>query len=304
MLLLTLSLGVAGFGIATAIYLERPQPPPTTAPAQVAAALPMPAHDPLAAAAAMPSRTEMPPTAASLPAIEPQAGPPVQEAAFEPQAGPPVQEAALEPPPATPAAPPPAVLFAPSSPLAAEPAGSYWVEYGVFAGKAAALRLQAALDRHGLAAVIVETHGQDHRKLLRVRSAPLADPAATHAAVDTARRALRIAALLHRDATAAAPQFRVQFAAFAQLRQAAQLSRDLAESGIAATVSKVQRASGKAFYLVRSMPMPDRAQALALGERGRPLAKTGFLIERSPLHAGIAPQAAVPPPLHRLTEQR
>lgn len=296
MLLLTLALGVTGFGIATAVYLEGPQ---THAPADVAessTALPMPAHDPLTAAAAVPHPAEVQPTPGTLPAIEPQAAPPV--------AAPPVQEAALEPPVAVSPPPAPAIAIAPSSPPAAEapPAveaeGAFWVEYGVFIGRASASRLQEALGQHGLAAVIVATHGQGHRKLLRVRSTPMADLAAAQDAAETARRALRLATLLHHDGAAAAPQFRVQFGTFTEPRQAARLRQELASNGIAATVSSVQRPGGKLLYSVKSTRVPDRTQALALGERGRLVAKTNFLIERAPSHDGAAHRTMHPPQRH------
>jgi cell division septation protein DedD len=283
MLLLTLSLGVTGFGIATAVYLERPPPSVTGGRAPIPAALPMPSHDPLAAAAAVPLPAETPPAPAALPAIEPQAGPP----APPPQTGPSVQAAALE-------SPPPAVVLAP----AAETKASYWVEYGAFLGEASALRLKEALGRHGLVATIVTTHGRDGRKLLSVRSTPLADRADARRAIGEARRALRIAALLHRDnrAAAPAPQFRVQFGAFAKPGPAARLSRELASGGIATTVSSVQEANGKLLYLVQTMPVPDHAQALALGERGRQIAQTDFRIERTRHPAAASHRAPRPPP--------
>jgi cell division protein FtsN len=312
-LLLTLSLGVAGFGIATAVYLEQPAGTGQRETPQVMAAVPAPPHDPLAAAAAVPSGAEAaPPPPIAVPALEPQAGasvppagaaavpapetlPPVASPAPEPQAGPsvpspsgpPAQTAALEPPP-PPAAPPPVALAAPVPPPAAEsPPERYWVEYGVFAREPSALRLQQELRREGLAAIIVATHGRDGRKLLRVRSAPLADLGAAQHDIGAARRGLRLAALLHRGSPAAATaipaaQYRVQFGAFAYPQHAAQLSRELSRGGLAVTVSSVRGASGKPLYLVRSLPVPDHAQAVALGARGQELAQTDFLIERSP----------------------
>lgn len=294
-LLLTFSLGVAGFGIATAVYLERPEPSKASAAAQIPAVQPAPPHDPLAAAAAVPVPAEAPPPApADLPALEPQAG-----ATLPPQAGPPPQEAALEPPPTAPAL---AVAAAPAPEAVAELPARYWVEYGAFAYEPNALRLQRALNRQGLAAVIVTTHGRDGRKLLRVRSAPLPDLAAARQAVDEASRALRVSALLHRGSPAAAPapvaQYRVQFAAFLKPAQAHRLSRELSRGGIATNVSMLRRSGGKPLYLVRSLPVPDHAQALALGERAQQVAQTGFVIEVSLPHAATPRQAAHPPPHH------
>ncbi len=311
-LLLTLSLGVAGFGIATAVYLEQPAGTGPRETPHVMATVPAPPHDPLAAAAAVPSDAEVPPPPSiALPALEPQAGasvppagaaavaapetlPPAASPALEPQAGPsvpspsgpPPQTAALEPPP-PPAASPPAALAAPIPPPAAELPERYWVEYGVFAREPGALRLQQELRREGLAAIIVGTHGRDGRKLLRVRSAPLADLGAAQHDIGAARRGLRLAALLHRGSPAAATampaaQYRVQFGAFAYPQHAAQLSRELSRGGLAVTVSSVRGASGKPLYLVRSLPVPDHAQAVALGARGQELAQTDFLIEQSP----------------------
>lgn len=110
MLLLTMSLGVTGLAIA--VYRERPQSWASVDAAQIAEALLRPAHDPLAAAAAaVPSPTRTLPTAATLPASEPQAGPPVQEAALEP----------LPPPQA---APPSGAVLAPPARGRGDPTGS------------------------------------------------------------------------------------------------------------------------------------------------------------------------------------
>ncbi len=111
MLLLTMSLGVTGLAIA--VYRERPQSWASVDAAQIPEALLRPAHDPLAAAAAaVPSPTRTLPTAATLPASEPQ------------QAGPPVQEAALEPLPPPQAAPPSGAVLAPPARGRGDPTGS------------------------------------------------------------------------------------------------------------------------------------------------------------------------------------
>lgn len=213
-----------------------------------------------------------------------------------------MQEAALEPLPPPQAAPPPGAVLSPSPLPAAGSGASYWVEYGAFVGKTSALRLKEALGRHGLAAFIVASHGRDGRKLPRVRSAALTDLCA-HDAMDEARRGLRIVALPHRDRPAAAPQFRVWFGAFPEPGPAARLSRELAGGGIVATVSSLRGASGKILHVVQSRPVPDHAQALALGERGRQLGKTDFVIERSPPPPGAGHPAARPPP-RRLADRR
>jgi cell division septation protein DedD len=282
---LALAVGVVGFGVATAIYLEQPAAPkPPLAPA-VTAPLPAPPNDPTAASLPVPA--ESPPPTATLSEIEPQAGD---------SATPSV--AAIEPPPAAPAA-----SAAPAAAPAPPPLGAattpYWVEYGAFIREPDAHRLQQALSRRGLEAVVIPTHGRGGRKLFRVRSAPLGDPAAARQAADTARQTLRLAVLVHRGSPAAAPtRYRVQFAAFAQPQRAAQLSRELRRHGIAASVHRVQRTSGKSLYLVQSAPVRDRDQALALGARGKSLVKSDFLVERYPSRrpASDAPQAPRPPP--------
>ena len=298
-LALTLAFGVVGLGIATAIYLEQPSRSLILRAPAIASLLPTPQPDLATAGPPIPAVPEPPP--AALPEIEPQAG------TSAPSPSPSL--AAVEPPAAAPAAPPPSLAALPPSPphdtVPPPRAGrgpSYWVEYGVFVGRTYARRLQQQLARQGLATVIAATHGRDGRKLLRVRSAPLHDLAAARAAMGTARHALHLAALLHRGSPEAAPEprYRVQYAAFARPRPAARLTRELRRRGVAASVYAVRGTSGKTLYFVRSVRVRDRAQALALGARGRKLIQTDFLVEESPRHR-TAPRphrAPRPPPRH------
>lgn len=288
MLVVALSLGVAGFGIATAIYLEHPLRPAAPQSPQASDALPAPPHDPLAAAAAVPIPPE--PAAGVLPAIEPQAG------STAPQ---PAESAALEAPPPAAASAPAVSAALPAPRRGAESKSGYWVEYGAFAGERYARRLQQALSRQGLDAVIVATHARDGRKLLRVRSAPLTDLATARQAAAEAQRRLRLAALVHRGSPTAAPErhYWVQFAAFAKPKPAARLSRTLRRGGVAASVSSVRAASGKSLYLVRSPVVAGRAKALALGERGRLVAQTDFLIGERLAEARPHPARGPPRPV-------
>lgn len=291
MLALTLAVGVVGFGVATALYLENPSPPITAPVPQTAAVPPATVHDPTAAAAAQPTPAA-PPPAVALAAIEPRAG-----SSSPPR---PAETVALAPPIAAPAAapaPPPvtAIAPAPSPATAAKPA--YWVEYGVFVGESHARRLQQRLARRGIAAVVVATHGRHRQKLMRVRSAVLPDLAAARQAAGAARQAVHVAALLHRGDPAAAPEprYRVQFAAFVQPERAARLSRDLRRQGVATSVSKVREINGKPLYLVRSNTVGSRSGALALAARGRSLVHGDFLVEERPRRGGTHRAARAPP---------
>jgi cell division septation protein DedD len=278
-LALILAVAVLGFGIATALYLDQPSRALMLRAPALAALLPKPPGPP-------PQLAALPPPAA-LPAIEPQAG----SSAPSPTAAP-------EPADAAPPAPVIAALPA-LPPVAAPPAIAgrasrhYWVEYGVFAGKTYARRLEQSLKGQGLPAVVVATHDPRGRRLLRVRSAPLANLAAARAAAAKAGEALHLAALIHSGSPAAAPEprYRVQFAAFAKARPAARLSRALRRRGITASVYVTRGIAGKPLFYVRSQRVRDHRQALALGARGRSLITGDFLVEEVPQtkHAARAP---------------
>lgn len=298
-LALTFALAVAAIGIGTAIYLERPHAPARTASAEqnltplpAPAVVPAPEHDPRAAAAAIPAAA--PPPGAAAPAlalVEPQAGAPA------PVKAPQVKSAALE----APSAPPPSARAAPLPPPAAAPRGHYWVEYGAFVGPFYAKRLQQALTRNGVESVVVETHGRHGRKLLRVRSVPLAALAAARQAAEKANAALHLAALIHSgspEAGAPARRYWVQFGAFSKPTQAARLQRRLAHAGLGTTVTSVRGTSGNALFLVRSTPLSTHQAAVAIALRARPLARTDCLVgtarsRAAPRHAARAPPRSV-----------
>jgi cell division protein FtsN len=289
-LALTLALAVTAFGIGTAVWLDQTRAPGSAATVAAPPALsvePAPAHDPLAADAAVPAPPPTPPIAApALARIEPLAGP-------APTAGPPAkpQSAALEPPPPAPA---PAQAAAPRHP--------YWVEYGVFVGPRYAKRLQQALARDGLESVVVATHGSHGRKLLRVRSAPLGALADARAAAAKADRALHLAALIHSgqpEAGAPAPHYWVQFGAFRKEAQAARLQHRLATAaGLGTSVTAVRGTSGKPLFLVRSTPLATRDAAVAIAVRARPIAEVPCLVglasgRLAARHAARAPPRSV-----------
>ena len=296
-LVLGLALGVTGFGLITAIYLERAPPRSPPQPAGLAN-LPAPdrapvtPHDPLAAAMPLPA-TE-PPQTVKLTNLEPEAG----AKAAEPT-DPPVPAAALEaPPPAVPPVAPVIAVTPAPPPVAAESRSRYWVEYGVYAGKHQARRLQQALARDGLEAAIVKTHRPDGRPLLRVRSSAVADLAAARAAAQAAQRSLRIGALIHRQTpAAAAPEKRylVQFGAFAKPQPAARLQRKLAQNGVGAIVSSMIGMGSKHLFLVRSS-LVNHAQAVALAERGRRVAELRIRIDEVRTGPPVHRHAQHPPP--------
>ena len=320
--LLTLSVFVTLAGLATAIYLEQPRGSSSPAPASPSATAPTSAsivavsdaqetavigpapggsqHDPMAAAAAMPT-----PAALESP-TEPRVGSTTPHAEIVP-----TQTAMLEAPPALPT---PAITAPVPS---VETTHRYWVEYGVFVGTRYAKRLQQALASQGLDATLVSTRAPDGRPLVRVRSAPMPDYAQARAAAQSARSALKISTLVHRVAApvpvavAAAPQlgpapsrgYWVQFGAFPHRHQAARLQSELARSGLETVVSSMRGTSGKPLFYVRSAPLPDRGSAVAVASRGQEAAKVDFLIGRSLARPAVAlpPKntRAQPPPQPR-----
>jgi cell division septation protein DedD len=284
-LALTLAFGVVGFGVATSIYLEQPSHSLMLRAPAIAALLPAAPQD--LAAAAPPILAEPEPPPAALPELEPQAGTSAPALAAVAPPAPAPSPAAIAPPPPREAAPSPR-----------RDATAYWVEYGAFVGKTYARRLQQQLAHQGLDAVVVATHGRDGRKLLRVRSPALPDLAAARQAAGTARQALHLAALLHRGSPEAVPEtrYRVQFAAFARPRPAARLTRELRRRGVAASIDVVRGTSGKLLYYVRSVRVSDRAHALALGARGRPLLQSDFLVEQSPRQRSLPGMHRAPRP--------
>lgn len=299
--LLTFSLAVTAFGLGTAVYLERgPARAPQLAPAPVAALPSPPFRDPVAAEAAVPSRpipaspaapaAAPAPSAAALAAIEPMAGPAAAMAA-------PPRTAALAPAPA----PETAALSAPSpSPhdKLRTPQRHYWVEYGAYVGASYARRLQQALAREGIRALVVTTHGLGGRRLLRVRSAPLPGFQAAREAAAQAGSALGIAPLVHRgDPAADAPgrRYWVQFGAFRRVAQAERLKRHLRRAGVASRVAFAKGTAGTRFYLVRSLPLASHAEAVALAAQGRPAARAAALIGETRHIAAHQPAIRAPP---------
>ena len=304
-LILAMALGATVFGIGTGVYLNRPHAQAGTAaglpllPAARPAAATTAEHDPLAAAAAVPNPAERQgaatptrpaPEAAALAKIEPQAGASAEPAGQR-------QTAALEQPQPRPVAP--AEPAEPAAPLRGAAAAHYWVEYGVFDGPAYAKRLQHALAERGLASVVVTSEGHG-RKLLRVRSTPLASLALARQAALTAHSALAIAPLIHhgRPGAGVAPaHYWVQFAAFRKPAPAARLQRRLARNGVGATVSSVRGKSGKPFYLVRSNPLATHAEAMATAARGRQLTSLEALVGMTPERAASHHSRAAPRPV-------
>lgn len=309
---LTFALGITGFGIATAVYLDRPRAPAD----QTAAQRPSPSSLSVARAAepapaiAGSSLPKPPPSAAELAALSPEAGKPATTPA-PPPAAPAPSAAAIPSAPARPAAsvaalelaapPPSATPTAPAPSAGPSPVSSatpYWVEYGVYAVARYAARLHQVLDRSGLESVVVRTHDPRGRPLLRVRSAPLGGLVAAQQAARQAETALGLAPLVHRgepEMLAATDRYWVQFGAFRDARLAARLRHRLAEAGIAATVSSAQGTSGKSLYLVRSEHVSSRASAVALAQRGQPVTEAAALIGERPERAiGHHPPRAPP----------
>jgi cell division protein FtsN len=291
---LTLSLGVMAFGIGTAVYLDR-SPTPHSAPAtgQTATALPLliappaPPRDPLAANAAVLAPAPAP-APATLAKIEPEAGPSAPAQSAAPLAVPAPSKPLAAIPPAPPEAPP----------ATTRPPAQYWVEYAVYRGTTYAERLQQALARKGLSAVIVKTHGRRGIALLRVRSLPTHDLAAARRTLQQAKTALRIAPLLHYGSPTAAPRnhYWVQFGAFRKVRQATVLRHRLARAGIVTTLRAVRGSDAKFFYLVRSEPLATHAMALAIAAQAQPVTRIASLI-------GVTPRSRQPglaraPPRH------
>jgi cell division protein FtsN len=283
--LLALCLVVTGWGLVTAIYLDRlpsRSHGPATAPAPSALATLPPA--------APSDRTETASAPPAAPAASATLSGPAEPSpaltTLEPQSGdgavsspPPVAAAPALPAPrlAAPAAPAPSLAAASPPAVRAEP--RYWVEYAVYVKASPARRLQQLLAKTGLSARLVKTRTPDGRSLVRVRSAPLASAEARAAAERAA--ALGIVALLHRSAPAIRPETRrywVQFGAFPHRPAAKRLKTHLGQGGIATTVSATRGSSGKSLFLVRSLPLPDRASAVALGERAERMTRTGFLV--------------------------
>ncbi|HZB91278.1 MAG TPA: SPOR domain-containing protein [Stellaceae bacterium] len=298
--LLTFALGITGFGIATAVYLdharglangaaaERTSPPsPSLARAPEAA--------PAIAGSSLP--TASPRSPAELAALSPEAGkpaatpapaspaPPAAPAAATPAASAPSPAAVAAltpptpPPAASPVAPPPPRAAVPAPELSRTP--SYWVEYGVFAVAHYAARLRDVLARSGLESVVVETHDPRGRPLLRVRSAPLGDLIAAQEAARQAETALGIAPLVHRgepETLASAKRYWVQFGAFREAGPAARLRHRLAGAGIAAGVFSTRGTNGKSLYLVRSADLSSHANAVALAQRGQSVTQATNLI--------------------------
>jgi cell division septation protein DedD len=320
--LLAPSLLVTLAGLGTAIYLERARDLAAAAPPAPVAALrtetPDQAAAPLPGAAVLTRATREPPApvdaAPAVPAVAespavvspPVPAPPPAESPVAGSSAPMApamarQVAALE-------APPPAAAAA----LPAAATGHYWVEYGVFVGERYARRLQQALADHGLAATVVASHAPDGRPLLRVRSAAMADYAGARAAAASAEQALGIGTLVHRSAgESPAPtpapviassgdqRYWVQFGAFPRPQQAERVKDVLQQSGIDTIVSTMRATSGRLFFLVRSVRLPDRDSALALAHRGRQAANVDVLVGRSleQRHgaAGAPSTVALPP---------
>lgn len=296
--LLGLCLIVTGWGLTTALYLER-APLAGTMTSSAESAPPAPAAVPPAApspAVAAPSLAEIEPAAGSTAGSPDTTSPSTQKSdtAVSRTAS---QETSQESSD-TPAAPPIAASAQPRPAPAGRTAAadSYWIEYGVFAHMKAAKRLQRALADHGLTTRIVRTHTPQGRALLRVRSAPLTKDAA-HLAMQKAASGFGIAALLHRGSPAlAAARYWVQFGAFQHRPYAQRLKSHLDQSGIATVVVSTRESSGKSLYLIRSRPLPDRASAIALGERGERVSHAAYLIGRT--HHGSALARSSPHPAH------
>jgi cell division septation protein DedD len=258
---------------------------PSTAAATPADPLPAPASEIERAGSAVPAPAEPGATAALATAEAPADG--SSTAPVPPSA--PAQLAALEPP-------------ATSS---LGDADHYWVEYGVFVNATPARRLQQALADQGLAALLVETHTSDGRALLSVRSVALVDYDEASEVAQRAERALGVGALVRRSAdepgqapsvptstptspARSAQGYWVQFGAFSHAELAQHVKKVLGKSGIATAVSTLRLANGQLLFVVRSVPLPDRDSALALGQRGQRVAKVEFMLHRvDPRHAGV-----------------
>jgi hypothetical protein len=217
-----------------------------------------------AATAEVPSPTLSPEHLAMPAAIEPQAGTSVSELASASRVA-------------------AAGTMAIPTPPRGKAAGSYWVEYAVFAHERSAERLRRALAALHLETSVVATHAPDGRRLWRVRSA-MAERADAATDARLARQKLGLKPLLHRASPRREPraQYWVQFGAFPTMAPAVQLQRVLADNGVKASVRNTRTSAGKPLFLVRSDGFPNRQLAMLVGELGGNAAKVAFVVGRSP----------------------
>ena len=307
--LLGFAVAVSVLGLGAGLYLDRGRAP-TAAPLVRAeagvkppvASVELQPHDPTMAAAAVVATEPAVGTAKATPTdalatVEPQAGA-AAPAPTLPQLAPPAPIASPAPPVAKPVESPFAMTTVMPAPAPAEP--PYWVEYGVFAGKHYALRLQKRLAESGIDSLITRTHTPAGRALWRVRSTGLADRAGARAAAEEVQP-LKLAALIHHHLAAAAPApktYLVQFGTFASRPPAVRLQRQLAAQGITASVTSLRTVSGKLLFLVRSPRLQDRDSAERLAQRAGPFAEVRLAAAPGRPHRTRAP------PSHHVAQLR
>jgi SPOR domain len=219
------------------------------------------------------------------------------------------------PPPAKPAPPPrqAAVPVPPSAVAQVNPAASrssppglaakpgYWVEYGAYLGPHYAKLLVERLAALKIEAKITFAPGAGGLVYYRVRSFEAGTRDSAEADSHKAAMAIGIAPLVHRSGSAATTEaalasrdapnsdlrYWVQFAAYNLKGYAERMVDKLHQSSLDATLIERRHPDGRPLYLVRSLPLKTREEALGIAARGQNLVGSPVLIGHNRITTGL-----------------